>query len=78
MNSLGQSISEQNVNWAWSTPLAVRAIKPDRVLSLDTVALGGEAVTQDNAEIWAHRVNLVNGYGPAECTICTVFKILPH
>lgn len=34
------------------------------------MVLGGEAVILETVDIWADRLQVVNGYGPAEATIC--------
>ncbi|KAI0803961.1 hypothetical protein GGR55DRAFT_682099 [Xylaria sp. FL0064] len=34
--------------------------------------LGGEAITLENVIRWSAKVNLLNGYGPAEVTICAI------
>ncbi|KAF9884295.1 hypothetical protein FE257_001925 [Aspergillus nanangensis] len=71
MNNLAGFINESHVNWAVFTPSVLNTVlTPDQVPQLKTITLGGEAVTQDVVDIWAHRVNLINGYGPAETTIC--------
>lgn len=63
-------IREFDVNTTILTPSSLTILDPDAVPSLKTIVLGGEAVMQQNVETWAHRVRLINGYGPAEATIC--------
>ncbi|KAH2196077.1 Nonribosomal peptide synthetase 8, partial [Aspergillus fumigatus] len=58
------------ISWAFFTPSLVRLIDPDLVPSLQTIVLGGEAVGNDIFNTWSHRVDLINGYGPAEASIC--------
>ncbi|GKZ86228.1 nonribosomal peptide synthase [Aspergillus niger] len=72
-NSLAQAIKAYQANWAFLTPSVLRILKPQEVPSLDVVVAGGEAVSQDIVEAWVDHVHLLNGYGPAECSICTVY-----
>ncbi|KAA8649924.1 Nonribosomal peptide synthetases (NRPS) [Aspergillus tanneri] len=52
-------------------------MRPEDVSCLETLVLSGEAVKQENVEVWASKVMLVNLYGPAEATACTVGRIPP-
>ncbi|KUM56020.1 hypothetical protein ACN42_g11210 [Penicillium freii] len=74
-NCLAEVIRRMDVNWAFLTPTTVQTISPSEVPSLTTLVLGGEAVTRDNADTWASGRSLINGYGPAEATICGVGPI---
>lgn len=70
MNGLVDFINRKAISWAFFTPSLVRLIDPDLVPSLQTIVLGGEAVGNDIFNTWSHRVDLINGYGPAEASIC--------
>ncbi|KAH8805177.1 hypothetical protein F5884DRAFT_885253 [Xylogone sp. PMI_703] len=56
-------------NWAFFTPSFVRTIRPEDVPDLKTLVLGGEALGNDNIEVWADKVLLINGYGPTETCV---------
>lgn len=75
MNNLSGFICDQQVNWATLTPSSLRLLLPEDVPSLRSLVLGGEAVTQENVDTWAGKLNLINGYGPAEATICALFPL---
>lgn len=75
MNDLAAFIRSQKVTWATLPNSATNILHPDDVPSLQTLVLGGEAVTQDVVEKWASRLTLINGYGPAEATICALGPI---
>lgn len=46
---------------------------PERALpDLRLLYVGGEALTEDLAELWGRGRRLVNGYGPTECTVTVV------
>nr|POE51972.1 apicidin f synthase [Quercus suber] len=57
------------VYWAILTPSFVQSFDPVDVPSLKTLVLAGEAPTKGILETWITKLNLVNGYGPAETCI---------
>ncbi|KAI9826788.1 MAG: hypothetical protein M1819_007259 [Sarea resinae] len=69
MNDLAGVISRLRVNWAYLTPTVASLLNPADVPGLETLSLGGEAVTEDSVRRWADQVYLINIYGPAETTI---------
>lgn len=77
MNNLAAVIRDQRINWALLTPSTLSLFRPEDVPSLKTLVLAGEAVTRDPVAKWADKVSLINAYGPAEGTFCTVGPILP-
>ncbi|KAI1824256.1 hypothetical protein F4861DRAFT_269335 [Xylaria intraflava] len=77
MNNLTPFINKHGVNWAIFTPSYLTLLEPDSIPTIRTIMLGGEAVTQENVTTWAGKVNLLNGYGPAEATICAVGALPP-
>ncbi|KAJ5213571.1 hypothetical protein N7449_000740 [Penicillium cf. viridicatum] len=76
-NALAVAICRFQVNWAFLTPSTVQTLQPSEVPSLSTLVLGGEAVIHENVNVWAPGRTLINGYGPAEATICGVGTIPP-
>ncbi|KAE8139332.1 hypothetical protein BDV38DRAFT_281099 [Aspergillus pseudotamarii] len=52
-------------------------LQPLEVPCLSTLVVGGEAVSRENIYVWAPGRTLVNGYGPAEATICGAGIIPP-
>ncbi|PLB36533.1 uncharacterized protein BDW47DRAFT_108377 [Aspergillus candidus] len=78
LSNLASYIRAANVTYAIMAPSLVnRLLRPDEVPNLEVVSLGGEAVTQDIVDTWTGRFTVVNGYGPAEATICAVSRIDP-
>lgn len=69
-NDLVGTINEMRVNRADLTPSIAREIRPEDVPTIQTILLGGEAMSQSDIAQWAGRVRLVNGYGPSECSVC--------
>lgn len=62
-------INSFNVTWTFLTPSLVKLMSPADVPSLKTLALGGEALSKVDVETWAGHLQLINGYGPSECSI---------
>ena len=75
MGSFTSVMNKMQVNWALFTPSVASLIAPEEVPTLQNLALGGEAVKQDNITRWTGKVKLFNCYGPAECAACSIGKI---
>ena len=72
INNLAGAITRMDVNTACLIPSVARMFKPEDVPCLETLLLGGEALVQENLELWAANVALGTLYGPSECTVwCT-------
>ncbi|KAL2825063.1 hypothetical protein BDW59DRAFT_162009 [Aspergillus cavernicola] len=69
ISRLTQKMEAMSVNLAVLTPTVASLIDPKTVPTLSTLVLAGEAVPPSAAETWSRHVTLLNGYGPAECTI---------
>ncbi|BCS21596.1 nonribosomal peptide synthetase ftmA [Aspergillus puulaauensis] len=77
-NELADFIQQRAVNWTFLTPSTAQSLHPSEVPGLATLVLGGEAVTPDHVKTWAPGRSLINGYGPAEATICAVGRMPEH
>ncbi|KAF4966173.1 hypothetical protein FSARC_6132 [Fusarium sarcochroum] len=65
MNTLGAT-------WAFMTPSLANIQDPSKFKTLQTLVCGGEALTSETITTWADKIELINGYGPAECTMFAV------
>ena len=72
MNNIAGSMRAMNVNLTSLTSTVACHFSPEQVPSLETLVVAGEAMTKEVVERWADRVELINMYGPAECTIYCV------
>ncbi|KAJ5764815.1 acetyl-CoA synthetase-like protein [Penicillium odoratum] len=72
--SVVRTINRYNVNWAFMTPSVARTVDPEDVPGLKTLVIGGEPFEEVDILTWAHRVYLLNGYGPTECTVMSNMK----
>ncbi|GKZ31509.1 nonribosomal peptide synthase [Aspergillus brasiliensis] len=64
-----QSMNDFRVNWAFLTPSVLKVLTPDQLPLLRTLVLGGEAMSESDMMTWAGRLQLMNGYGPSECSV---------
>ncbi|KAF2501672.1 putative non-ribosomal peptide synthetase SirP/GliP2 [Lophium mytilinum] len=58
------------------TPSFLSVCSPDDLSNLDTILFAGEAVPQALSDRWSGNRRLYNSYGPCECTIGALFKLL--
>ena len=71
INELTAIINQMRVGWAVLTPSVANFFTPTTVPQLKTLLLVGEAMNQENISTWSS-IKLVNGYGPAECSVAAV------
>lgn len=69
LNDPTKVINDMKVNWALLTPSFAQMISPKDVPSLETLVLGGEAMSQNHLSTWADHTHLINAYGPSECAV---------
>lgn len=73
VNDLSGAIRKMNVNMAHMTPSVARVLDADIIPSLEVLGLGGEAISNGDALKWGKETQVVNAYGPSECTVgCTI------
>lgn len=70
-NNLEKAMNELQVTWTTLTPSVARTLTPSKLTTLRTLSLGGEAMSKVDVDQWANRIQLVNSYGPAECSVDT-------
>lgn len=74
MDNLADAMTFFRVDTAHLTPTVLQLLSPSQVPTLKKPILGGEPVTREIIDTWAMRVNLINLYGPAECSVGCVSK----
>jgi amino acid adenylation domain-containing protein len=78
MNNVPAFINRSKVNWMMATPSYMGTFQPEDVPGLQTLVLVGEQMSPSVNDIWAPRVQLLNGYGQSESSsICCVANISP-
>ncbi|KKK25307.1 hypothetical protein AOCH_002968 [Aspergillus ochraceoroseus] len=74
LNDIAGAMQRMNVTWAFLTPSIAAILDPSSLPSLKVLSCGGEKLTREVVTKWAHRVKLINGYGPTETTIFAVLN----
>ncbi|OSS43873.1 hypothetical protein B5807_11703 [Epicoccum nigrum] len=78
-NDLAKAINAMNINWALLTPTTARVLDPSSVFTLETLVLGGEQVVRSDWKRWNGYVQVINTYGPTECSVwCTCYVGVPN
>lgn len=72
LNNITGAINQLRVNLAILTPSFIEFVKPEQVPSLKSLILAGEAMSRSHVATWSKKVNLINGYGPSECSVVAV------
>lgn len=72
---IAQAANRLMANWALLTPTVARLVRPEDFTSLKTLALAGEAVSPANTATWYDKVRLIQGYGPAECSLISTVSV---
>ncbi|OTA60883.1 lysergyl peptide synthetase subunit 1 [Hypoxylon sp. EC38] len=70
--NLAHAANRMMVNWAVLTPTVARLVQPADFTHLETLILGGESISPADLATWHDKVCLIQGYGPAECTMASV------
>ncbi|UZP34631.1 hypothetical protein NXS19_002447 [Fusarium pseudograminearum] len=78
MNRLVPYISEAKVTFAILTPTVAALIQPQDVPSIRTLISGGEALPAKVVDQWIGHANIINGYGPSECSIHSTCHKVQH
>lgn len=68
-SNLPQAIQDLRANFCPLTPTVARILEPASLPTLQTVVLLGEAPRRSDIEKWIDHVQLLNEYGPAECSV---------
>lgn len=74
MDHLASTITRFRANFAAITPTVMRLLSPVDVPTLQTVSAGGESLPSDLAQLWSGHMRLINGYGPAEISVCASMR----
>ncbi|KAI6778617.1 Nonribosomal peptide synthetase-like protein [Emericellopsis cladophorae] len=69
INSLPQAIRDMNVNQMVLTPTVASMINPDDVPCIAQIQVAGELIKPGVVERWIDHAEVVNIYGPSECSV---------
>ncbi|KAK5989523.1 Apicidin F synthase [Cladobotryum mycophilum] len=65
-------MAEAEVNWLATTPSFAGLIDPPSIPTLKVLVQGGEALSSAQVEGWSGALELINVYGPSECTVTSL------
>ncbi|RAK75433.1 putative nonribosomal peptide synthase [Aspergillus fijiensis CBS 313.89] len=74
INELASTINQLRANWVELTPSVARMLTPEAVPNIRSLLLVGEPLSQENIATWSGKVQLINAYGPAECSVVTTIQ----
>ncbi|KAK3299612.1 uncharacterized protein B0H64DRAFT_455707 [Chaetomium fimeti] len=69
---LARAIRAMRVNFVNLTTTTAALLDPYALPGIDTVVLGGEAVTPAVVDLWAPHATVINAYGQSECSVESV------
>ncbi|KAK2766911.1 NRPS [Arachnomyces sp. PD_36] len=71
---LSEGVCPVNVTHAFITPSVAGIMDPSRASWVQTLILLGEAVSASHIAQWHGACNLVNAYGPTECSVINIVR----
>jgi brevianamide F synthase len=74
INELASTINKLRANWVELTPSVARMLTPKTVPGIWSLLLVGEPLSQENIATWSGKVQLINAYGPAECSVVATIQ----
>ncbi|KAJ3536859.1 hypothetical protein NM208_g6548 [Fusarium decemcellulare] len=69
VSNLASAMNRLQVTWTLLTPTVARLLEPKELTSLRQLALGAEAVLEQDLTQWKDSVHLFEAYGPTECAV---------
>ncbi|KAL3952632.1 hypothetical protein ACCO45_012575 [Purpureocillium lilacinum] len=73
-DNLAQSLVSTRATVLEITPSALRLLDPTAIPGLQTLVCAGEQLKAHDIEPWLGKVQVVNSYGPSECTPASTFN----
>lgn len=74
-NDVAQLVQRYWTTYVSTTPSISQLMHPSKTPSLQVLDLGGEPCSEDALAKWrGSRIRIMNGYGPAECTVTSVLN----
>lgn len=77
-NDLAGCLQRYNISFTQLTPSLARTVDVEVLSALDTLILAGEGLQASDIERCSQVRNLINAYGPAECSVCATAANLRH
>ncbi|PWY75370.1 acetyl-CoA synthetase-like protein [Aspergillus heteromorphus CBS 117.55] len=77
-HNLQDNIPKFRINWSLLVTSVARTLNPKGVSPLETLVLGGEKMTDHDVRRWSPYVQLMNAYGPSECSMVALSQAGSH
>ena len=68
-NDPSRAARNMQANWVFTTPSMMRLLDPAEIPTLKTIVVAGESLPRDLTCAWEPYVDIIQAYGPAECTL---------
>lgn len=78
MSELASMIRRMHVNFINITTTVASLLDPHDVPEIETVVVGGEALTPAVVELWRKHAKILNSYGQSECCVESVIGLIEH
>ncbi|KAL4901767.1 hypothetical protein BDW74DRAFT_187170 [Aspergillus multicolor] len=75
LNDIPAAVRQMQVNTAVFVPSVLKLLRPEEIPTVRKLIIGGEKLTSASIERWAHRMQLINAYGPTETCVCSVASL---
>jgi amino acid adenylation domain-containing protein len=76
MDDLQGFMTRSNINVALLVPAVSESLEPTGLSNLQTLIVGGEAITAHQLERWANTgIRVINAYGPTECSVISTLNL---
>jgi amino acid adenylation domain-containing protein len=73
-NNLGEAACALQANHAMLVPSVARLFRYEDLSTITNLSLAGECMNEADVNYWARRLRLMNGYGPAECSVLSLIQ----
>ncbi|UAA37425.1 amino acid adenylation domain-containing protein [Paraneptunicella aestuarii] len=71
-DALSRYISDHGLTHIMLIPSVLALLSSDLLVSVKSIIVGGESISQEQADFWSQEHRLFNAYGPSEATICAL------
>ncbi|KAI8821172.1 uncharacterized protein EV422DRAFT_56725 [Fimicolochytrium jonesii] len=76
MSDISTVLNEARIDHVEMVPSMAETLNPDNVPELKQLVTAGEMMSEALIKRWAHRVRLIDAYGPTEATIHTHMRVV--
>jgi amino acid adenylation domain-containing protein len=74
--NLARSMHNMRATYCIITGTVSRLFAPEDVPTLRTLMFGGDALYQEDVDRWSYKIQMVQGYGPAEASVFVTWTVM--